>query len=103
MPRSRTTYRLPVHPDDDRTLYVLFTITPPNGDGWNEPRDEGGPEFQGVTDADGNPVSAEDWEWAEARFADERAEACAIAADAEDYAREQAADWRRDARMMGDQ
>ena len=35
--------------------------------------------------------------------AEEHAEACAIAADAEDYAREQAADWRREARMMGEQ
>jgi hypothetical protein len=89
-------FRLPLYTTQDREVIALFTWNKPSGDGWNEPRDEGGPEFQGAMNPNGSAVDAATWEWAEEEFATKRAEAAEIAQDYDDMCREYAADARRD-------
>ena len=94
---SRRTFRLPLHPTDDSTIYALFTLMPPSGDGWNEPRDPGGPEFQGAIDVAGDEVLPDVGEWAERElYTKHLSDAWQIASDYDDTQREYAADMRRD-------
>lgn len=90
-------YRLTVtNPDTDQEAVVLFSWRPPSGDGWNEPRDEGGPEFEGVLNPDGSIAYSATWEWAETAFAHRLADAAQIVTDDDDAQREIAADLRRE-------
>ena len=57
-----------VYPPTRQRLTIHVRIVPASGDGWNEPRDDGGVEFNGVTTDTGNAVDAPVWAWAEAEF-----------------------------------
>ena len=88
-------HRLPlVHPGTNQRVIVVYSIARPNGDGWHEPRDEGGPRFQGAYLADGENMPADIWDWAEEEFANHLGEAAEFAASEEDAQRELMAEAR---------
>jgi len=77
---------------------IWFRLYPSSGDGWHDPIDPGGVEFEGVSHHKsriGTPVPEGVWEWAELEF-DRKSDECTEIAHA-DHAdwRDEAAEYRR--------